>query len=37
MRPPRFVFDGRNALDAAAMQRLGFQYTGVGRNIPGQP
>ena len=32
MRPPRFVFDGRNALDAAEMQRLGFEYTGVGRN-----
>ena len=32
MRPPRFVFDGRNALDAVEMQRLGFEYTGVGRN-----
>ena len=32
MRPPRFVFDGRNALDAADMQRLGFEYAGVGRN-----
>ena len=31
MNPPRFVFDGRNALDAAQMQELGFQYTGVGR------
>ena len=42
MIPPRFVFDGRNALDAPTMQRLGFQYTGVGLRsahqgaIPGQ-
>ena len=34
MRPPRFVFDGRNALDAAFMQALGFEYTGVGRSFP---
>ena len=32
MCPPRFVFDGRNALDAARMQELGFEYTGVGRS-----
>lgn len=32
MNPPRFVFDGRNALDGARMQRMGFQYLGVGRN-----
>ena len=31
MRPPRFVFDGRNALDAGEMRRLGFDYVGVGR------
>lgn len=31
MRPPKFVFDGRNALDAALMFRLGFEYVGVGR------
>ena len=31
MRPPRFVFDGRNALDAALMFQLGFEYIGVGR------
>lgn len=31
MSPPRFVFDGRNALDAARMRELGFQYMGVGR------
>ena len=36
MRPPRFVFDGRNALDAGEMQRLGFEYIGVGRNGPGE-
>ena len=34
MRPPRFVFDGRNALDAARIEALGFEYTGVGRNFP---
>ena len=32
MRQPRFVFDGRNALEPAAMERLGFEYRGVGRN-----
>ena len=31
MRHPRFLFDGRNALDAALMLRLGFEYVGVGR------
>ncbi len=31
MRPPKFVFDGRNALDAALMLRLGFEYVGIGR------
>ena len=31
MNPPRFVFDGRNALDAGRMRELGFQYMGVGR------
>ena len=36
MRPPRFIFDGRNALDASEMQRLGFEYIGVGRNGPGE-
>ena len=29
--PPRFVFDGRNALSPVAMQRYGFEYRGVGR------
>ena len=31
MRFPKFLFDGRNALDAALMSRFGFDYTGVGR------
>ena len=31
MQPPRLVYDGRNALDAGAMERLGFEYAGVGR------
>ena len=30
-KPPRFLFDGRNALDEAQMQALGFNYCGVGR------
>ena len=30
-RLPRFLFDGRNALDPSRMQNLGFQYRGVGR------
>lgn len=32
MNPPRFLFDGRNALDGEKIRRLGFQYLGVGRN-----
>lgn len=28
---PRFLFDGRNALDPSRMRALGFQYCGVGR------
>ena len=35
MRHPRFVFDGRNALDARVMTRLGFEYAGVGRGRVG--
>ena len=31
MRSPRFLFDGRNALDPDLMSRFGFDYTGVGR------
>lgn len=37
MLPPRFVFDGRNALDAGAMLRLGFDYAGIGRGDIRQP
>ena len=33
MLPPRFVFDGRNALDPRLIERLGFEYVGVGRNV----
>ena len=31
MRAPKFLFDGRNALDAGAMLQLGFEYVGIGR------
>ena len=31
MLPPRFVFDGRNALDPMTMRAAGFEYVGVGR------
>ena len=31
MRPPRFLFDGRNVLEPPAMVRMGFEYVGVGR------
>ena len=31
MVPPRFVFDGRNALDPMTMRAAGFEYVGVGR------
>lgn len=31
MREPRFLFDGRNALDPVRMMRLGFEYQGIGR------
>ena len=34
MRPPRLLFDGRNALDPDAMRALGFEYAGVGRAAP---
>ena len=30
-RPPRFLFDGRNALDPRRMRAYGFDYRGVGR------
>ena len=32
LRPPRYLFDGRNALDPALMQQLGFEYRGMGRS-----
>ena len=31
MVPPRFIFDGRNALDQAIIRAAGFEYVGVGR------
>ena len=31
MKPPRFLFDGRNALNPSRMRELGFEYRGVGR------
>ena len=31
MLPPKFIFDGRNALDNQLMLSLGFEYHGVGR------
>jgi len=34
MSKPRFIFDGRNALDGRALMDLGFKYQGVGRNGP---
>ena len=34
MVEPRFIFDGRNALDGHALMRLGFKYRGVGRSGP---
>ena len=37
MVPPRFLFDGRNALEARRMARLGFEYTAVGRGQIFQP
>ena len=31
MAPPMFLIDGRNTLDAQAMDSLGFEYMGIGR------
>lgn len=31
MHSPRFLYDGRNALEPGAMLKLGFDYVGVGR------
>ena len=36
MASPRFIFDGRNALDPRAMKMMGFEYQRVGRNSVGQ-
>ena len=33
VRSPCLLFDGRNALDADAVQRLGFQYVGIGEQV----
>ena len=33
MRPPRLVFDGRNALDAVRMESLGFRYVRIGQSV----
>lgn len=33
MASPRFVFDGRNALDPTAIAAAGLEYQGVGRNV----
>ena len=34
MRAPRYIFDGRNALNAETMVNSGFDYAGVGRGHP---
>ena len=33
MASPKFVFDGRNALDPSIMRAAGFEYVGVGRGV----
>ena len=33
MASPKFVFDGRNALDPLIMRAVGFEYVGVGRGV----
>ena len=33
MASPKFIFDGRNALDPMKMRAAGFEYVGVGRGI----
>lgn len=32
MHKPAFVFDGRNILDAKEMQKLGYEYKGIGKD-----
>ena len=34
MKRPKLIYDGRNALDAEKIRRLGFEYVGVGRGAP---
>ena len=33
MKPTRYIFDGRNALNPAKMKMLGFDYRGIGRPV----
>ena len=37
MRPPRFVFDGRNCLSPQTMEMTGFEYHSVGRDNQSNP
>lgn len=37
MQSPRFLFDGRNALDPYTLTELGFEYVGVGRRAALRP
>ena len=37
MASPRFVFDGRNALDSKVITAAGLEYQGVGRNVVLRP
>lgn len=37
MKSPYFLFDGRNALDAGSLRKLGFDYHGVGRPLRAVP
>jgi len=32
MHRPAFVFDGRNVLEAQAMEKIGFEVHGIGRS-----
>ena len=33
MASPKFIFDGRNALDPVTMRAAGFEYIGIGRGV----
>ena len=37
MKTPKFLFDGRNALDDRAMLEFGFDYVGIGRGAAMSP